>query len=123
MVDGATAPGTQDFSAAMIASGFLMPRRLVSGVSPWISAAAKAASAGCGGACRALVGHRDMRQRVDQLPGEVVLRALHQRRHHDRKANSGGDTGHRDEGLARTGADMGECDVEDQFMAKPDCGR
>ena len=50
--DGATAPGTQPSRVAMIAIGFLMPRRRTSGVSPWISAAAKNVSAGCTGACR-----------------------------------------------------------------------
>ncbi len=52
LVAGATAPGTQASSEAMMAIGFLMPRRRASGVSPWISAASKAASAGCSGACR-----------------------------------------------------------------------
>ena len=51
-IDGATAPGTQASSAAMIAIGFLMPRRRSSGVSPCISAASKTASAGCGGGWR-----------------------------------------------------------------------
>ena len=52
LVAGATAPGTQASSEAMIAIGFLMPRRRASGVRPWISAASKATSAGCSGACR-----------------------------------------------------------------------
>jgi hypothetical protein len=34
LTEGATAPGTQPSSAAMVASGFLMPRRRLSGVSP-----------------------------------------------------------------------------------------
>ena len=52
LTDGATAPGTQASSDAMVASGFLMPRRRASGVRPWISAASNSVSAGCGGGSR-----------------------------------------------------------------------
>jgi hypothetical protein len=47
----------------------------------------------------ALIGHGDVRQGIDQLAHEVVLGALHQRRHHDREADAGGDAGHRHQRL------------------------
>ena len=50
--EGATAPGSQASSAAMMASGFLMPRRRASGVRPWNSAASNSTAAGCGGGLR-----------------------------------------------------------------------
>ena len=62
----------------------------------------------------ALVGDRDVRQRVDQLPREVGLRAFHQRRHHDREADAGGDAGHGNQRLAHAEAHMRQRDVDDE---------
>ena len=36
-----------------------------------------------------------LRDRIDHPPDEIVLRALHQRRHHDREADPGGHADHR----------------------------
>ena len=50
--EGATAPGSQPSSAAIMAKGFLMPGRNFRVVRPWISAASKATSAGWRGGSR-----------------------------------------------------------------------
>ena len=63
--EGATPPGTQASSAAIMASGFLMPGRRASGVSPWISAALNSTSAGCGGGAR--------RSSVTVICGSVLI--------------------------------------------------
>ena len=67
----------------------------------------------------AFVRHGDMRQRIDQPRGEIVLRALHQRGHHDREADTGGDAGDREAGLAHAGAHMRPGDIEDEVHPEP----
>src|SRR4029078_3639228 len=39
-----------------------------------------------------LVRHRDVRQCIDEALGKIILRAVHQRRHHDRKPDTGRNT-------------------------------
>src|SRR6185312_8708877 len=62
----------------------------------------------------ALVGHGDVRQRIDQPAREVVLRADHQCRHHDGEADTGGNAGDGETGLPHMRAYMRESDIEDE---------
>jgi hypothetical protein len=63
------------------------------GVSPWISTASNASSAGCAGGARRSSETVMCGSALTSVADEVVLRALHQRRHHDREADAGGDAG------------------------------
>ena len=61
-----------------------------------------------------LVGDIDMRHRVDELLDEIVLSALHQRRHGDGEADAYRDAKHGDNRLTTATSDMCKCDVEDE---------
>src|SRR5262249_35566241 len=61
-----------------------------------------------------LIRHRDMRQCVDQLSDEIVLRALHQGRHHDREANPDRHAENGYQRLPRPAAHMRPGDVKNQ---------
>ena len=124
LVDGATAPGTQAFQRRHDRHRVLdaAPARL------WREAVDLGGVEGDLGRLQrrlpALVGDRDVRQRVDQLPREVGLRALHQRRHHDGEADAGRDAGDRHQRLAHAEADVRQRDVEDEASwAAPDLAR
>ena len=62
-----------------------------------------------------LVGNIDMRHRVDELLHEIVLSALHQRRHGDGEADADRDAEHGDKRLTAAAGNMGDCDVEDEW--------
>jgi hypothetical protein len=55
-----------------------------------------------------------MGHRIDQRADELVLAALHQRRHANREADPQRDPGDRDQGLPPATADMGIGDIHQQ---------
>ena len=61
-----------------------------------------------------LVAQRDVRHAVDELGDEVALRAVHQRRHHNREADAHRDAEHADQRLAHARQDVGHGDIEHQ---------
>src|SRR5215204_4346164 len=68
----------------------------------------------------ALVDDRDVRERVDQLPREVGLRTLHQRRHHNGEPDTGRDARDGHDRLPNPEANVRKRDFKDELHGPPD---
>jgi len=107
----------------MIAIGFLMPRRR----NLWREAVKLSRIERdlrrLKGRLPALVDDRDVRERVDQLPREVGLRTLHQRRHHNGEPDTGRDARDGHDRLPNPEANVRKRDFEDELHGPPDLAR
>ena len=112
-------PGPNLRARSVAAVGLMMPRRSSPGRSPEIGAAAKTVLRRLPAGGALLVGHIHMRHRVDELPDEIVLAALHQRRHGDGEADADRNAEHRDERLPAAAEDMGQGELDQQPHSGP----